>query len=564
MRRIHPLPALTALLFLTTGCASGPDDGQDASEQITCEALSCDASARCVETAGADARCECAEGFVGDGTTCVDEDECDTGAAACHADATCTNTPGGFTCACKPGWDGDGIECTAREDNWCATNNGGCDLAADCAYAGPNEVDCTCKDGFEGDGFLCADLNECLVDRGGCHDKAVCRNLPGTHECRCLPGFTGDGTTCEDIDECAQENGGCDPRATCENLEGARICTCPATDQGDGLVCGPITWTGVDTGATVSCGVKSDGSVWCWGRNACGQLGREEPGTHPEPNRVGLDLDWSRVSAGDDYVCGLKTDGSLYCWGCAAGALGVEAAEDTFVPTAVGGSIRFEHLEAGPDQACAIDDEGAVWCWGDAGSAVPVRVGDGPYVTLAVGKDHACAITVTGRLDCWGANDRGQLGQSDTSANEGLQTVAGTWTRVGAGDGWTCALAAGRLSCWGTRAGNEAMPGPTPIGEATWSTLAVGGAFACLIAIDGSLHCFGDNTFGQLATGQQTPADTPVPSIDTTAAWDEVQLAGAHGCGRRGPQLACWGENSNGQLGDGTTETRFRPRVIAP
>jgi hypothetical protein len=57
----------------------------------------------------------CAAGYVGDGTSCADVDECATGAATCAANATCTNTAGGFTCACPEGFDGDGMTCTPHD-----------------------------------------------------------------------------------------------------------------------------------------------------------------------------------------------------------------------------------------------------------------------------------------------------------------------------------------------------------------------------------------------------------------------------------------------------------------
>lgn len=96
--------------------------------------------------------CICNDGFAGDGAECQDIDECDRGLDDCSADASCTNTDGGFECACDPGFDGDGVECE--------------------------------------------DVDECAVQPGACSDFATCTNLPGSFECDCNEGFEGDGVEC--------------------------------------------------------------------------------------------------------------------------------------------------------------------------------------------------------------------------------------------------------------------------------------------------------------------------------------------------------------------------------
>ncbi|CAH2251167.1 Nidogen-1 [Pelobates cultripes] len=69
--------------------------------------------ARCIYTGSSSYICSCLPGFIGDGHSCVDVDECQTN--NCHADAACYNTPGSFTCVCKPGYRGNGAECFPRE-----------------------------------------------------------------------------------------------------------------------------------------------------------------------------------------------------------------------------------------------------------------------------------------------------------------------------------------------------------------------------------------------------------------------------------------------------------------
>ena len=53
-------------------------------------------------------------GWTGDGTSCTNADECTTGTHNCDSNAVCVDSNGGFSCMCKPGFDGDGVTCTGK------------------------------------------------------------------------------------------------------------------------------------------------------------------------------------------------------------------------------------------------------------------------------------------------------------------------------------------------------------------------------------------------------------------------------------------------------------------
>ena len=83
-------------------------------------------------------------------------------------------------------------------------------------------------------------------------------------------------------------------------------------------------WRNVSAGATHTCGVRTDRSLWCWGGNGVGQLGLGDRTERWVPTRVGTDADWVRVTAGGTHTCGVRTNRSLWCWGWnRAGQLGL-------------------------------------------------------------------------------------------------------------------------------------------------------------------------------------------------------------------------------------------------
>ena len=84
--------------------------------------------------------------------TCIDDDECDLGTDNCDVNATCDNTPGGFTCACNTGYSGDGVTCT--DDDECDSGTDNCDINATCDNTAGGFT-CTCNAGYAGDGVTC-------------------------------------------------------------------------------------------------------------------------------------------------------------------------------------------------------------------------------------------------------------------------------------------------------------------------------------------------------------------------------------------------------------------------
>ncbi|CAD5119120.1 DgyrCDS7763 [Dimorphilus gyrociliatus] len=197
-------------------------------------------------------KCSCKSGYeMQDDGSCTDINECDDGSDKCSNNADCFNESPGYSCVCKPGFQGDGFECKepppcpngyrrnsdlkCEDINECNENLHTCHNEAECTNK-PGTYECKCKDGFKGDGKdKCDDINEC--DTVDCGPNASCVNDIGTYDCICHSGFQmNDKKECIDIDECSGTHD-CDENANCINAQGSYTCECKAGYEGDGTQC---------------------------------------------------------------------------------------------------------------------------------------------------------------------------------------------------------------------------------------------------------------------------------------------------------------------------------------
>ncbi|XP_034040284.1 fibrillin-2 [Thalassophryne amazonica] len=177
-------------------------------------------------------QCVCDLGYVGDGVTCSDIDECQKENICPKNETECMNIPGSYSCVCKEGYVSNGTECT--DVNECITEPKQCSNFAQCVNTVGSHL-CFCLSGFTGDGKNCSDIDECQVENGGCHPVASCTNTQGSFNCTCPPGTEGTGFNCQDVNECEQNP--CSAQALCHNTNGSYICQCHNGFQGDGFLC---------------------------------------------------------------------------------------------------------------------------------------------------------------------------------------------------------------------------------------------------------------------------------------------------------------------------------------
>lgn len=241
------------------------------------------------------------------------------------------------------------------------------------------------------------------------------------------------------------------------------------------------------------------------------------------------------------------------------------------------GTNTIAALDAGGDHACLVrKGDGAVWCWGrnddgqlGDGTRTPrplaVRVPSLTATAVAAGQRHTCVVRDGGAVACWGADDTGQLG--DGGGAHQLAPVAVPLpmpaVAVAAGNDFSCALLADRsVRCWGDdgqgqlgddgAAAATRLPSPV-VGLAGVAELSAFWQHACAVRGDGTLACWGANSQGQLGDGTTTNRAHPV-AVAMLSSAVAVGTGVAHSCAIAAPgALLCWGSNAYGQLGLGTS-----------
>lgn len=269
------------------------------------------------------------------------------------------------------------------------------------------------------------------------------------------------------------------------------------------------------------------------------------PEGEPAPG-AGPSIADTTISAGGASTCVRSTVGDVRCWGeNGTGSLGIGAEDPTesakpLEPSKLG---LVTALFAGEQAHCAMRQDGKVLCWGTIAVAFAQGSGDvspmspmpimnpfsidnitGKLARVAIGRHFMCTLGTEGDVRCFGFNQKGQLGLGNNDAQHLPTTVKGF-------DGAVVSLSA-----------------------------SMGGVFACAATNTGAVYCWGDNAKGQIGPGGPAAVLAPrlVEGLPGKAV--EVVAGGSHACARLDTgKVACWGEGSDGQLGDGRATSSATP-----
>ena len=384
---------------------------------------------------------------------------------------------------------------------------------------------------------------------------------------------------------------------------------------------------GIAAGTYHSLALTPDGSVWAWGRNDSRQLGDATTTNRLTPVQVAGLSGVVAIAAGASHSLALKSDGTVWVWGD-------DGAVSGLAPAQVGGLAAVTAMAAGNKFSLALKSDGTVWSWGqnDSGQLgdgtslnrqTPVQVsGLAGVVAISASrapsdneKKFALALKSDGTVWAWGSNQYGQLGDGSfdpTNANprlapgqvsgiNGVSAIAAdfvsvlalkpdgslyAWGRLGdststdrntpvqvvlgiPGSGYFITMGRdnavalrsdGAVYFWGDSIDSPLpleMSGPGPI------VSVVAGDTHFLLLSGGSVWTVGENTWGQLGDGSTTDRWTTVKlaGFDNAAA---IAAGTQHSLARKTDgSVWAWGRNDSGQLGDGSFTNRSAPVQVA-
>lgn len=351
-----------------------------------------------------------------------------------------------------------------------------------------------------------------------------------------------------------------------------------------------------------SLGIGEGGMVYYWGY----EVGSYEvtgiseatalPIAIPSTQIVGA----TAIAAGANHACALLhggTSGTVSCWGSnTVGQLGDGTFISRTTPAQVPGLTGVIAIAAGQSHTCAVLSSGAVKCWGDnsygecgTGSTSSAYYGTPQSVPAITSGAHTIGAAdgntvamVNGRAYTWGANFFGQLGLGgavDDNAHATPAQITGLGTTVAivgaTNSGTVCSTSTSNaLSCWGYNEygsvgnGTQGSPvtSPTIVSGLTVSTIippSPGGAHNCAATASGSAYCWGYNSDGEVGVSPyQSDPLTPVQVSGMNSGVDWVGSGWLHSCYVKNGHVYCTGDNTCGELGNGTIVNSTVPVLV--
>jgi alpha-tubulin suppressor-like RCC1 family protein len=320
------------------------------------------------------------------------------------------------------------------------------------------------------------------------------------------------------------------------------------------------TWAQVSAGSGHTGAIKTDGTLWAWGYNAQGQAGQNSivDSSLSSPVQIGALTNWSQLSSGGLHKSSIKTDGTLWAWGRNnSGQLGDNTTVNKSSPIQVGALTDWAQVSAGSQHTVAIRTGGELYAWGaNGGSAYAPgygRLGDGTTINrsspvqvgalttwsqASAGVFLTAALKTDGTLWTWGGNDNGQLGQNNVIFRSSPVQVGAltNWAQVSAGQFQTISIKTdGTLWAWGRNNSGELgddtvyrRSSPVQVGALTnWAQVSsASGAHTAALKTDGTLWMWGSNGFGQLGDNATSARSSPI-QIGALTDWAQVSAGAA-------------------------------------
>lgn len=277
----------------------------------------------------------------------------------------------------------------------------------------------------------------------------------------------------------------------------------------------------IAAGGNHTLALKSDGTVWAWGSNYYGQLGLDEDSYVSKmttPVQVSNLTDVIQIAAGHDFSLALKSDGTVWAWGRGnlRGQLGTGYFDGSHVPVQTTNLSGVTQIRAFASWALALKSDGTVWAWGDNGKG---QLGDGTtahratpgrvlnisnVVAIDAGESQGGAVTSEGSLWVWGSNSGGQLGNGTTTTSAITTPIQVTGlagvTQIAVGGEFMIAMTSdGSVWAWGKNETGQLGDGTTTDALTPVQTLGP--------SMDGFLNLGENNVTTNYCTGAELDAE---------------------------------------------------------
>jgi alpha-tubulin suppressor-like RCC1 family protein len=201
------------------------------------------------------------------------------------------------------------------------------------------------------------------------------------------------------------------------------------------------------------------------------------------------------------------------------------------------------------------------------------------FLQVSGGEFHSCGVTTDGRAYCWGLNTSGQLGDGTTTERLAPVAVVGglRFRHVSVGYAHSCGVTTqNRAYCWGNNFWGQVGDGTeggdnwrvTPVlvaGGRRFRQVRAGYDHTCALTPSDVAFCWGHNSFGQLGDGTTALGGRTRPvRVLGGLLWRQLSGGSEHTCGiTQTYQVYCWGLNNHGQLGNGTTAHSVKPAPVS-
>jgi alpha-tubulin suppressor-like RCC1 family protein len=293
-------------------------------------------------------------------------------------------------------------------------------------------------------------------------------------------------------------------------------------------------WTHVSGGLHHMVALKSNGSLWAWGRNGEGEVGQGNLVNHyGTPTRVGTESNWTQICAGSAHSLALRNDGSLWAWGYNAdGELGDGTTNDRAVPTMIDTNRDWKTVAAGGFASFALKSNGTIWGWGGGSSSnelAPKQIASGTnWLAFSAARSALLALKTDGTLWVTGLDAPAlALDFVSNSLPEAFTQIGrdADWTEVYAGyssfyarkkngNWWVCGVNMDGQLGLGMSIAFLPSPRRLPYNFEPWA-FAPGNATTLLLSKDGKLWTWGK----RLGAGKLTAVRQKILSFLAPALW---------------------------------------------